>query len=179
MEAITSLRLRRTSPACARRWPERSPISQRVFPPRVPSSTHAWTDEMNRGRHEQRVLTSRPYSSEQACFPCVEQIAKGFRKTSETKGERVYSITSRDPQNLDAAHWLSALRTYWGIESGLHQRLDASANEDTLPRQECECYLGAGNVPAAYRQHLCRMAFQIEKTYASISAQLPRRTVSP
>jgi predicted transposase YbfD/YdcC len=85
---------------------------------------------MNRGRHEQRVLTSRPYSSEQACFPCVEQIAKGFRKTSETKGERVYSITSRDPQNLDAAHWLSALRTYWGIESGLHQRLDASANED-------------------------------------------------
>jgi predicted transposase YbfD/YdcC len=85
---------------------------------------------MNRGRQEQRVLTSRPYSSEQACFPCVEQIAKGFRKTSETKGERVYSITSRNPQNLDAAHWLSALRTHWGIESGLHQRLDASANED-------------------------------------------------
>jgi predicted transposase YbfD/YdcC len=85
---------------------------------------------MNRGRHEQRILTSRPYSSEQACFPCVEQIAKGFRKTSKTKGETVYTITSRDPQSLDAEHWLSALRTYWGIESALHQRLDASANED-------------------------------------------------
>jgi len=31
---------------------------------------------------------------------------------------------------MNAKQWLSALRTYWGIEAGVHQRLDASANED-------------------------------------------------
>jgi len=31
---------------------------------------------------------------------------------------------------MDAAQWLGWLRTYWGIENALHQRLDASANED-------------------------------------------------
>ena len=32
--------------------------------------------------------------------------------------------------SLDASMWLSALRQYWGIENGVHQRLDASADED-------------------------------------------------
>jgi len=31
---------------------------------------------------------------------------------------------------LDAAMWLLALRQYWGIENGVHQRLDASGEED-------------------------------------------------
>ena len=131
MEAITSLRLRKISPASGRRWQAHSPIYRRDFPPRKESPTHAWTDEINRSRHEQRILTSRPYSAEQACFPCVEQIAKGFRKTSKSKkGETVYSITSCEPEKLNARQWLSALRTYWGIEAGVHQRLDVSAHED-------------------------------------------------
>ncbi len=76
------------------------------------------------------MLDARPYSPEQACFPAVSQIAKVFRKTSGRKPETVYVTTSREPSALDAAQWLSALRQYWGIENGLHQRLDASANED-------------------------------------------------
>lgn len=34
------------------------------------------------------------------------------------------------PEALDAAHWLKANRLAWGIENGLHQRLDVSLNED-------------------------------------------------
>jgi hypothetical protein len=31
---------------------------------------------------------------------------------------------------MNAGQWLKAQRDYWGIEGGLHQSLDASANED-------------------------------------------------
>jgi hypothetical protein len=31
---------------------------------------------------------------------------------------------------MNAEQWLLALRQYWGIENGVHQRIDASANED-------------------------------------------------
>lgn len=31
---------------------------------------------------------------------------------------------------MNATQWLQATREYWGIEGGLHQRLDASTNED-------------------------------------------------
>jgi hypothetical protein len=39
-------------------------------------------------------------------------------------------ITSREPTALNAQQWLAVLRQYWGIENGVHQRIDASANED-------------------------------------------------
>lgn len=39
-------------------------------------------------------------------------------------------MTSREPERFDALQWLRANRQYWGIEGGLHQRLDASTNED-------------------------------------------------
>lgn len=38
-------------------------------------------------------------------------------------------LTSRLPEELNASQWLFASRSYWGVE-GLHQRLDASTNED-------------------------------------------------
>lgn len=85
---------------------------------------------MNRGRHEQRMLDCRPYSPEQTCFPAVAQIGKVFRKTSGRRPETVYVTTSREPTAMNAGQWLLALRQYWGIENGVHQRVDASGNED-------------------------------------------------
>jgi hypothetical protein len=76
------------------------------------------------------MLDSRPYSPEQACFPAVSQIGKVLRQTSGRKPETVYVTTSREPAGLNAVQWLAALRQYWGIENGVHQRVDASANED-------------------------------------------------
>jgi len=46
------------------------------------------------------------------------------------KPEAEYLLTSREPQRLSARGWLDYQRAYWGIENGLHQRLDVSANED-------------------------------------------------
>ena len=76
------------------------------------------------------MLHSRPYSPEQAGFPAVAQIGKIFRKTSKRRPETLYVTTSREPSALNAEQWLAAIRQYWGIENGEHQRLDASANED-------------------------------------------------
>ena len=39
-------------------------------------------------------------------------------------------MTSREPARFDATQWLASSRDYWGVEGGLHQRLDASTNED-------------------------------------------------
>jgi hypothetical protein len=39
-------------------------------------------------------------------------------------------ITSAAPSRLDAPTWLRLNRDHWGIESGLHQRLDVSHNDD-------------------------------------------------
>jgi hypothetical protein len=41
-----------------------------------------------------------------------------------------YLLTSRPPEALSAPQWLQAQRAYWGVEAGLHQRLDVSADED-------------------------------------------------
>ena len=41
-----------------------------------------------------------------------------------------YLLTSRAPARLSPGQWQAAQREYWGIEAGLHQRLDASAEED-------------------------------------------------
>jgi hypothetical protein len=41
-----------------------------------------------------------------------------------------YLLTSREPERLRAPQWLTAQRAYWGIENGLHHRLEASADED-------------------------------------------------
>ncbi len=48
----------------------------------------------------------------------------------EEKVECEYLLTSLGPAQLDAEQMLRLDREYWGIESGLHQRLDVSALED-------------------------------------------------
>ena len=92
--------------------------------------TLAWTDEINRGRPEQRQIHTQAATPECACFPHVEQIAQLYRHIGKHKPETVHLITSRAPDRLNAIQWLAAVREYWGIEGGLHQRLDASTNED-------------------------------------------------
>jgi hypothetical protein len=39
-------------------------------------------------------------------------------------------VTSLCPEELSAAQWLAYNRAAWGIESGLHQRLDVSHLDD-------------------------------------------------
>lgn len=53
-----------------------------------------------------------------------------LRQTEGRKDEEVALITSVPPQKLKALPWLLLNRQSWGIESGLHQRLDISYNDD-------------------------------------------------
>jgi hypothetical protein len=39
-------------------------------------------------------------------------------------------LTRREPARLTAQQWEQLQRAYWGVEAGLHQRLDVSADED-------------------------------------------------
>ena len=71
----------------------------------------------------------------QAGFPHAAQAAelKRFIDRPSKREERVeceYLLTSLLPCELNAVQMLKLDRNYWGIESGLHQRLDISALED-------------------------------------------------
>ncbi len=53
------------------------------------------------------------------------------RHAEGRKEENVCLITSAPPERLDARKWLELNRLgFGGIENGLHQRLDASHNDD-------------------------------------------------
>ena len=90
----------------------------------------AWTEELNRGRRERRQIHTQPATAEQICFPHVEQIAQLYRHLGKHQPETVYLLSSLSPERLPAHQWLQRIRAYWGVEAGLHQRLDASTNED-------------------------------------------------
>ena len=47
-------------------------------------------------------------------------------------------LTSLPPERLDASRWLDLNRSHWGIENGLHARLDISRRDD-------QCRLRAAN----------------------------------
>jgi hypothetical protein len=68
-------------------------------------------------------------------FPFAEQAAR-LTRCIEIPGkpakepEIEFLITSRPVAQMNAEQMLAADRNYWGIENGLHQRLDVIAGED-------------------------------------------------
>jgi hypothetical protein len=63
-------------------------------------------------------------------FAFASQVARLLRQTQGRKDEEVALITSAPTSVLPAKLWLQLNRQGWGIESGLHQRLDISYNDD-------------------------------------------------
>jgi hypothetical protein len=68
-------------------------------------------------------------------FPFVEQAARLTRcgDSDQRPAQEIdteYLLTSRPAWALPAAPMLQADRGYWGIETGLHLRLDVTAGED-------------------------------------------------
>lgn len=53
-----------------------------------------------------------------------------LRQVKGRKDELVSLVTSAKPKELPAQKWLKYNRYAWGIESGTHQRLDVSHNDD-------------------------------------------------
>ena len=63
-------------------------------------------------------------------FPFAAQVARLVRQSTGRKDEEVVLVTSAPPERLGPALWLKLNRQGWGIENGLHQRLDVSYNDD-------------------------------------------------
>lgn len=76
------------------------------------------------------MISTAELTGENICFPFARQGARLLRQTQGRKDEEVILITSASPERLDATKWLQANREGWGIESGLHQRLDISYDDD-------------------------------------------------
>ena len=69
-------------------------------------------------------------TGEQIGFPLAEQGALLLRQVKGRKDELVSLVSSAEPEKLPAQKWLMLNRFAWGIESGTHQRLDVSYNDD-------------------------------------------------
>jgi hypothetical protein len=95
----------------------------------------AQTVEVNRGRLEARALVSFDARAESVCFPGVAQAGRltRFVDRADSQAEEVeleWLISSRPAAQMTVGQMLAADRRYWGIENGLHLRLDVSAGED-------------------------------------------------
>lgn len=86
--------------------------------------------ERSKGRRQSRTLVARPVASEDIGFPFAAQVAQLARQYEGKEAEFVALITSLQPERLVPRAWLAANRGAWGIETGLHLRLDVSLNDD-------------------------------------------------
>lgn len=101
--------------------------------------TAASEDKNNRSRHEWRTLRWVAADAETLCCVAARsvveitrevEILKGKDKGKRTK-ERVVYVSTLDPDPARGQELLGRVRQYWGIEGGLHQRLDVSCGEDS------------------------------------------------
>jgi len=87
------------------------------------------------GRLEVRTLTTSSQLNDFLDWPFLEQVFKLERsitvqKTGQTRHEIVYGITSLSAEQASPKQLLEMLRSYWGIENGLHYRRDVTLQED-------------------------------------------------
>ena len=83
-----------------------------------------------------RTIVVRGLDAENAGFPFVAQGARLRRERVGQEPETVELITSRPLTALPKAPWLEATIQHWGIETGLHARLDASRHDDRCRLRE-------------------------------------------
>jgi hypothetical protein len=95
--------------------------------------------EINRSRPEARSLFRWNVAPSSAGFPHARQAAELRRfvdrpikpnVTKEPSVEQEFLLTSLSSTELDTVGMLALDRKYWGIEAGLHQRLDVAGQED-------------------------------------------------
>jgi predicted transposase YbfD/YdcC len=87
------------------------------------------------GRIEVRTLTSSSQLNDFLDWPFLQQVFKLERKvtilkTGKTRREVIYGLTSLSAEQATPLQLLEMLRSYWGIENGLHYRRDVTLRED-------------------------------------------------
>ena len=89
--------------------------------------------EDNRSRRERRALATLEIEPVQLGLAGAAQIGCLHRQVGKAAAPEVeYLVTSRPAKDLGPEAFLQMDREYWGVENGLHQRLDCSAFEDRL-----------------------------------------------
>lgn len=89
--------------------------------------------EDNRSRRERRALAAREIEPVQLGLAGAAQIGCLHRQSGkDAELEIEHIVTSRPAKDLPPEAFLQTDRQYWGIENGLHQRLDCSGFEDRL-----------------------------------------------
>lgn len=90
-------------------------------------------EDNNRSRFERRALAVREIQPAQLGLAGAAQLGCLHRQIGQKADpQREYLVTSRAADQLDAEAFLNTDRKYWGVESGLHQRLDCSGFEDRV-----------------------------------------------
>jgi predicted transposase YbfD/YdcC len=87
------------------------------------------------GRREKRTLWASTELNEYLDWPGVKQVFRLERLIWHEKHqgytrEVVYGLTSLSPEQAPPKKLILLLRSYWGIESGLHYRRDVTLHED-------------------------------------------------
>ena len=84
---------------------------------------------------EVRTLTVSHKLKEYLDWPFLEQVFKLERTVTQLKDgvtstKVIYGFTSLSPDQVTAKQLLHLIRSYWGIENGLHYRRDVTLQED-------------------------------------------------
>lgn len=87
------------------------------------------------GRLEERTLTVSSQLNDFLDWPYLQQVFRLerrflFMKTGESQEQVVYGITSLSREEITPGKLLTLIRSYWGIENGLHYRRDVTLRED-------------------------------------------------
>jgi hypothetical protein len=87
------------------------------------------------GRLETRTLTVSSQLKDFLDWPYLEQAFKLERrfistKTGEVQEQIEYGFTNLRREEIAPSHLLKSIRSYWGIENGLHYRRDVTLCED-------------------------------------------------
>jgi len=87
------------------------------------------------GRLETRTLTVSSQLKDFLDWPYLEQVFKLDRrfvshKTGEIQEQTEYGFTSLLREEITPSQLLDKIRSYWGIENGLHYRRDVTLRED-------------------------------------------------
>jgi predicted transposase YbfD/YdcC len=86
-------------------------------------------------RLERRTLTTSSMLKDYLDWPYLEQVFKLERhfidlKTGQVAHQIIYGLTSLSRKRASPKQLLNYVRTYWGIENGLHYRRDVTFKED-------------------------------------------------
>jgi predicted transposase YbfD/YdcC len=156
---------------------EPEPVTPGFAPTRTDFKT-ATVINKGHGRLEKRTLTSSSLLKDYLDWPDLQQVFKLQRqfiklKTGQITAETCYGLTSLKASQAGPDRLLSLLRTYWGIENGLHYRRDVTFKED-----RCRLKIGQAARVMASLNNLV-LALILRQGYTSVPEARRRYAAEP